>query len=44
MRTTVRVLTDGKVTIPAQVRDALGLEQGDFAEVDVRPVNATVRV
>lgn len=38
MRTTVRLYNSGKVTVPAQIRDALGVNDGDFVEIDVRPI------
>ena len=37
---TVQVLKEGRVTIPAPVRRQLGLEQGDFVQIDVRLVEA----
>lgn len=33
-----RVLEQGRVTIPADVRRNLGLEQGDYVIVDVKPL------
>lgn len=33
-----RVLEQGRVTIPADVRRDLGLEQGDYVIVDVQPL------
>jgi len=35
---TVQVLEEGRVTIPAPVRQQLGLMQGDFVRIDVRPI------
>lgn len=33
-----RVLQQGRVTIPAEVRRDLGIEQGDYVVVDVQPL------
>lgn len=38
MRTTMKIVGNGKVTIPKIVRDELDLGQGDIVELDVRPV------
>lgn len=35
MRVTVRMLADGKVTIPKPVREELELERGDAVELEV---------
>jgi AbrB family looped-hinge helix DNA binding protein len=32
-----RVIADGRVTIPAEIRNDLGLEEGDYVVVDVEP-------
>jgi len=32
-----RVISDGRVTIPEDVRDDLGVSEGDYVIVDVRP-------
>jgi len=34
-----RVLAQGRVTIPAEVRRELGLEKGDYVMVDVTPIH-----
>jgi AbrB family looped-hinge helix DNA binding protein len=39
MRTTARVIANGKVTIPATIRDVLDLEDGDLVEIDVRRIS-----
>ena len=39
MRTTAQLVGNGKVTVPAQIRDALDVEDGDLVEIDVRPVD-----
>ena len=41
MRTTMRLFSNGKVTVPAPVRNELGVEDGDLVEIDVRPVSET---
>lgn len=41
MRTTAKVLDAGKVTIPVEVREGLGIEQGTLVELNVRPVKST---
>lgn len=33
-----RVLKQGRVTIPAEVRRELELEQGDYVVIDVKPL------
>lgn len=38
-KATARVLAEGRVTIPATVREALGIEHGDYVEVDVEPLD-----
>jgi len=35
MRTTVKVIQGGKVTIPAAVREELEIEKGDVIEIEV---------
>lgn len=35
---TAQVLADGRVTIPAPIRRQLGLERGDFVQIDIRPI------
>lgn len=44
MRATVKVLDGGKVTIPATIREAKGLAEGDLAAIEVhgQAGNATV--
>lgn len=37
MRTTAKLFNRGKVTVPAQIRRALEVEDGDLVEIDVRP-------
>lgn len=39
MRTTARLIANGKVTIPIDIRDELGLADGDLVELDIRPVD-----
>ena len=38
MKSTARVLKNGRVTVPKPVRETLELEHGDVVEVEVRPV------
>jgi len=33
-----RVLREGRVTIPAEVRQDLGIEHGDYVMIDVEPL------
>lgn len=33
-----KVINNGRVTIPAEVRRELGLEEGDYVIVDVQPL------
>lgn len=33
-----RVINDGRVTIPAEVRRELCIEEGDYVMIDVRPL------
>jgi AbrB family looped-hinge helix DNA binding protein len=37
MKSTTKVLKDGRVTVPFQIRERLELEHGDYVEIDVRP-------
>ncbi|WP_201764641.1 AbrB/MazE/SpoVT family DNA-binding domain-containing protein [Salinarchaeum sp. Harcht-Bsk1] len=39
MKITKRLVGRGKITIPAAIREEYGLEDGDFVEVDVAPVD-----
>lgn len=38
-----RVLRNGQITLPAQIRKALHLEQGDLLEVEIRDDMITLR-
>lgn len=38
MRTTAQLINNGKVTVPAQIRRALEVEDGDLVEIDIRPI------
>lgn len=38
MRSTVRMNTNGRVVVPHEVREALGVERGDLIEISVEPV------
>ena len=38
MRTTTRLINNGKVTVPSQIREEYGLSDGDLVEIDVLPV------
>jgi AbrB family looped-hinge helix DNA binding protein len=42
MRTTAQLINNGKVTVPAHIREALGVEDGDYVEIDVKSVDAQV--
>ena len=35
MQTTVKMTRGGQVVIPYQIREAMGLKQGDLIEIDV---------
>lgn len=39
MRFTAQLINNGKVTIPAQIRQVLEVEDGDLVEINVRSVN-----
>lgn len=41
MRTTARIVADGRITLPQSIRDALGLQEGDIVAIDVHPVDQT---
>lgn len=41
MRTTMRLINNGKITIPSHIRDEYGLEDGDLVEADITPVPGT---
>ena len=43
MRTTTRLFNGGKVTVPAQIRRAFDIEDGDLVEIDVQPVKFSGR-
>lgn len=38
MRAPTRIIDDGRVTIPADVRNDLELEKGDYVLIDVEPI------
>lgn len=38
MRTTAQLINNGKVTVPAQIREEFDVEDGDLVEIDVRPI------
>lgn len=33
-----KIINDGRVTIPADIRRELGLEEGDYVMIDVTPL------
>jgi len=35
-----RIVSDGRVTIPEQIRKLLGLKEGDFVSCDIETVNS----
>jgi len=37
-----RVIDDGRVTIPADVRREIGIEKGDYVMIDVQPLDGGV--
>ena len=39
MKTVVKVKTKGQVTIPVELREALGLKEGDLIEIEVVKVS-----
>lgn len=39
MRSTTKVLEDGRITVPYAIRESLELEHGDYVEIDVAPVD-----
>lgn len=39
MRTTARIVADGRITVPEPIRQALGIQEGDLVSIDVRPVD-----
>lgn len=39
MRATARLYNNGKVTIPAQIRAALGINDGDLVEINVKQID-----
>lgn len=44
MRAMVRMSSKGQLTLPASVRSALGLRQGDRLEVTVDEVNGSITI
>lgn len=38
-----RVIEGGRVTLPAHIRQDLGIEKGDYVVVDVRPLEEADR-
>lgn len=38
MRTTRRIVGNGKVTIPKTIRDELGVDDGDLVELEIRTI------
>lgn len=43
MRTTAKIVGGGKVTVPAPIRDALDVDDGDLVEIDVKPVEPSTQ-
>ena len=43
MRATTRLFNGGKITVPAQIRRAFEIEDGDLVEIDVQPVDLSER-
>lgn len=43
MRTTVRTFNNGKVTVPVQIRDELGIQDGDLVEIEVSLVGGRIQ-
>jgi len=39
MRSVKRIVGDGKITIPKEIRDELDVSEGDVVTIDVRPVD-----
>jgi len=39
MSAPAKILQNGRVTIPAEVRRDLGLEQGDYVLIDIEPLS-----
>jgi len=37
-KATAQVVSSGRVTIPEAAREVLDIEEGDFVEIEVRPV------
>lgn len=35
----VQIVSDGRVTIPSDVREEMGLEKGDYVLLDIEPIN-----
>lgn len=42
MRSTVRLFNNGKVTVPHEIRETLGLEDGDIVEIEVHTVEEAI--
>lgn len=38
-----KVINNGRVTIPAEVRNELGLQEGDYVLIDVEPLEESHR-
>lgn len=38
VRAPTRLIDDGRVTVPAEIRRELGLEKGDYVVIDVYPL------
>lgn len=43
MKATGKLHGRGKVTVPATIREALALEDGDYVEIEVQPVEEADR-
>lgn len=38
LRTTMRLFNNGKITIPAPIRDELGIRDGDLVEIEIQRI------
>ena len=39
-KASTKVINDGRITIPVEIRERYGLDEGDYVVIDVEPLEA----